>query len=126
MSLEVILSQFEDVQEAISIIKSRIYGIESPLDFLKDEDSIIIYDSIAMRLQTIGESIKNVDKKNKSFLLNYSEIEWQEIMKLRDIISHHYKELNADIIFYTCKEDIPALEKIVEKIISDLNEQGYK
>lgn len=36
-----------------------------------------------------------------------------------------YKELNADTIFYACKEDIPILEKTVEKIISDLNEQGY-
>jgi len=47
-------------------------------------------------------------------------------MKLRDIISHHYKELNADTIFYTCKEDLPILEQMVDKIIKDLNEQGYK
>ena len=126
MSLEIILSLFEDVKEAIAIVKNRIDGIESPLDFFKDEKSIIIYDSIAMRLQTIGESIKNVDKRNKTFLLNYSEIQWPEIMKLRDIISHHYKELNAETIFYACKEDIPILETIVEKIITDLNKQGYK
>lgn len=47
-------------------------------------------------------------------------------MKLRDLISHHYKELNVDIIFYTCVEDIPLLEKVINKIIKDLNEQGYK
>jgi uncharacterized protein with HEPN domain len=47
-------------------------------------------------------------------------------MKLRDIISHHYKELNADTIFYACKEDLPILETIVDKIITDLNKQGYK
>ncbi|MBP1682945.1 MAG: hypothetical protein H6Q27_509 [Ignavibacteriaceae bacterium] len=126
MSLEIILSQFEDIKEAIVIVKNRIDGIESPLDFFKDEKSIIVYDSIAMRLQTIGESIKNVDKRNKTFLSNYPEIQWPEIMKLRDIISHHYKELNADTIFYACKEDLPILETIVDKIITDLNKQGYK
>lgn len=126
MSLEIILSQFEDIKEAISIVKNRIEGIETPLDFFKDENSIMIYDSIAMRLQTIGESLKNVDKRNKTFLLNYPEIKWPEIMKLRDIISHHYKELNADTIFYACKEEIPILETIVEKIIADLNKQGFK
>lgn len=126
MSLEIILSQFEDIKESITIVKNRIDGIESPLDFFKDEKSITVYDSIAMRLQTIGESLKNVEKRNKTFLLNYPEIEWQEIMKLRDIISHHYKEFNADTIFYACKEDLPILEKAVEKIIEDLNQQGYQ
>ncbi len=119
MSLEIILSLFEDIREAIAIVKNRIEGIESPLAFFQDEKSIIIYDSIAMRLQTIGESIKNVEKRNKTFLLNYPEIQWPEIMKLRDIIFPHYKELNADTIFYACKEDIPILETTGEKIITD-------
>lgn len=126
MSLEIILSQLEDILETISVIKLRIKGFESPLDLLKDEKSIIVYDSIAMRLQTIGESIKNIEKRNKQFLTNYPEIEWKEIMKLRDLISHHYKELNADTIFYTCVEDIPLLENVINKMIKDLNEQGYK
>lgn len=65
MSLEIILNQLEDILETISVIKLRIKGFESPLDLLKDEKSIIVYDSIAMRLQTIGESIKNIKKRNK-------------------------------------------------------------
>lgn len=79
-----------------------------------------------MRLQTIGESLKNVEKRNKDFLSKYPEIEWKEIMKLRDIISHHYKELNADTVFYACKEDLPILEKVIDRIIKDLNNLGYQ
>lgn len=126
MSLEIILSQFEDIQESISVLKNRIESINTPLDFFKDDNSITIYDAIAMRLQIIGESLKNVEKRNKDFLSKYPEIEWKEIMKLRDIISHHYKELNAETVFYACKEDIPILEKVIERIIKDLNNLGYQ
>ena len=86
MSLEIILSQFEDIKEAIVIVKNRIDGIESPLDFFKDEKSIIVYDSIAMRLQTIGESIKNVDKRNKTFLSKETK----------------YEKWNTQNIFFDC------------------------
>ena len=47
-------------------------------------------------------------------------------MKLRDIISHHYKELNAETVFYACKEDLPILEKVIDRIIKDLNNLGYQ
>ena len=86
MSLEIILSQFEDIQESISVLKHRIEGINSPLDFFNDDNSIIIYDAIAMRLQTIGESLKNVEKRNKDFLSKYPEIE----MERNNETSRHY------------------------------------
>jgi len=75
MSLEIILSYFEDIKETISVLKNRIEGINSPLDFFKDNDSVTVYDAIAMRLQTIGESVKNVHKTNKDFLSKYPNVE---------------------------------------------------
>jgi len=41
-----------------------------------------------MRLQIVGELLKKVQKLDPFVFEKYPEIEWQNIMKLRDIISH--------------------------------------
>jgi len=38
---------------------------------------------------------------------------------MRDIISHHYFDLNSEVVFQVCKEEIPKLNKIVKKILTD-------
>lgn len=78
-------------------------------------------DSVCMKLTAIGESIKNLDKiTNKELLVKYPEIPWRNVMGIRDIIVHHYFDVDADEIFRICKEDIPQLYKVIIKIINDL------
>jgi uncharacterized protein with HEPN domain len=76
-------------------------------------------DSIAIRLQLIGESIKKIKSYNKEYLSKYNEIKWDEIIRFRDFISHNYEFVNPDIIYDVCKNDIPALKKTVEKILKE-------
>ncbi|MBW2671274.1 MAG: DUF86 domain-containing protein, partial [Deltaproteobacteria bacterium] len=47
-----------------------------------------------MRLQVVGELLKKINKVDNSILKNYTEIEWNKIMKLRDIVSHHYEKVD--------------------------------
>ena len=78
-------------------------------------------DSICMQLIVIGESIKNLDKvTEKTLLLKYPEIEWKKIMDLRDIITHHYVDINADAIFDVCQNKIRPLFKTINKILIEL------
>lgn len=124
MSLEIILSLFEDIKEAIRIINRRFDKIKIPKDFLKDDDGLTSYDAISMRLQLIGESLKKVDKLDKNFLNRYPEIEWHKIKRMRDFISHHYNEMDEVEVYSVCKTDLPQLEKVVDKIIQDINAEG--
>ena len=39
---------------------------------------------------------------------------------MRDKISHHYFEIDTDVVFRTLEEDIPTMVPVVEKIISNL------
>ena len=41
-------------------------------------------------------------------------------MGMRDKISHHYFEIDSDVVFRTLEEDIPSMIPVVETIISDL------
>jgi len=123
LSLEIIQSLFEDIKECIELIRSRFDNINTPEDFTNSPDGMTKLDAISMRLQVIGELVKNIDKKNKEFLQTYSQIEWSDIMRLRDIISHHYSEVNATIIFKICKNDIDKLGITVNQILLEINKK---
>jgi len=65
-----------------------------------------------MRLQTIGESIKNILKRDNNFLEQFAEkIYWSDIIRFRDILSHHY--IDAEVVFDICNEDLPELKSIL-------------
>jgi uncharacterized protein with HEPN domain len=124
MSIEIILSLFEDIKHAIRIINRRFSRIKIPHDFMKDDDGLTNYDAISMRLRIIGEALKKVDKLDKNFLDKYPQIEWYKIKRMRDFISHHYNEMDEVEVYSVCKTDIPQLEEVVDKIIKDINAEG--
>ena len=72
-----------------------------------------------MQLIAIGESLKNLDKlTSKKLLSNYPEIDWQKVMGMRDIISHHYFDVDAEAIFDVCENYIDKLANAIKKIIN--------
>lgn len=111
------------VADSLEQIEKRSAGINSADEFLLSDGGMIILDSICMKLTAIGESIKNIDKvTNKELLVNYPEIPWKNVMGIRDIIVHHYFDVDADEIFRICKEDVPLLYQVINKIRKDLIE----
>jgi len=78
-------------------------------------------DAICMQLISIGEGLKNLDKiTNNALLYRYPQIEWKKVKGMRDIISHHYFDLDVEAIYEVCKNHIDVLALTVEKIIKDL------
>ena len=111
----------ELIRDSLELIEKRCSDIYSVDDFLFSDSGMMKLDSICMKLTAIGESIKNLDKiTNKELLVKYPEIPWRNVMGIRDIIVHHYFDVDADEIFRICKEDIPQLYKVIIKIINDL------
>ena len=107
------------ILESINLIKKRFSKIKDIDDFLT-EDGLIILDSISMRLQAIGEALKNIDKRDKNFLLRAAPKEyWSKIIKTREIISHHYINLDAEIVFMICNEKLKELEDKILKLKND-------
>jgi uncharacterized protein with HEPN domain len=50
-------------------------------------------------------------------LNQYTEIEWDKIMRLRDIISHHYENMDHEIIFDVCLNHHPRLHRTVNEMV---------
>lgn len=102
------------IQKSLERISFRFSDISCPDDFLLSESGM-------MKLTAIGESIKNLDKvTNKELLAQYPEIPWRYVMGVRDIIVHHYFDVDADEIYRICLEDMPQLQQAIKRMLDDL------
>ena len=76
-------------------------------------------ESTCMLLIAIGESIKGVDKlTNKELLPQFPSIDWKGAMGIRDIIAHHYFDLDAEIVYNVVKSNLPEMLVVVGDMIS--------
>ena len=112
-----ILELTDMMLDSIHVIQSRTSQIKSANDFLLTPDNTFLLDGICMKLIFMGESVKTIDRLSagKLFLL-FPSIPWKEIMKLRDIIAHHYFKIDVDVIYSTIKEDLPPLQDALRQI----------
>lgn len=114
----------EDMIDATTKVQSRCAKVNSMDDFLDTEEGQILLDSICMLLIAIGEAVKQVDKiTGKRLLDHYPQVEWKKVAGMRDILSHHYFDLNAETVFGLCETKIAVLKSTLEIIYED---QGKK
>ena len=117
MLMEVLLQTLD----AIKRIIKRFEPVESASFFTDTTDGIEKLDGICMLLIAVGESLKNIDKiTGKTLLPRYPEIDWKGAKGMRDIISHHYFDIDAEEIFWVCENNLPPLAETMEKIIADV------
>ena len=89
----------EQIETAITTIKDRFKPVDSVNYFLDTPQGQEKLDSICMLFIAIGESLKNIDKlTDKKLLTHYPNIDWKAIKGMRDILSHHYFDMNAEAI----------------------------
>jgi len=114
-----ILSQ---IYQATQTILQRFEPVKSANDFTDSPAGMEKFDSICMLLSAIGEALKNLDKvTDGSLLTQYPQVDWKRAKGLRDIISHHYFDLNAEAIYNICKNHIDALAQTINKMIKEIS-----
>jgi len=117
----VLLSTLEDIKVSIELVLKRFRHIPNSDAFLADEEGLEKLDSISMRLIAIGEGFKNVDKLSGYTLLqNYPSIQWKKVKGIRDVLSHHYFDLDAETVFNVCQNHLNNLLDVTIRIIEDM------
>lgn len=117
----ILRSTLEDIVTSLKLIQQRFQSIKVADDFLKDEHGLEKLDSISMRLIAIGEGFKNVDKLTDYQLLEkYPQIPWKQVKGIRDILSHHYFDLDAETIFEICANEIDGLLSVTMTILDEV------
>lgn len=119
---ELVSDILDNILWALNQIELRFKGIDSPSDFLDSDKGLATLDSICMQLINIGEAIKKIDKVTGKTLLNkYGVIEWKKVMGMRDIITHHYFDIDSETVFNVCVDHLPNLKNVILIMRSDLN-----
>ena len=99
----------DDIKDSIEKIDDFIDGVS--FDKFK-KDSMII-DAVVRNLEIIGEAAKNIPDSVKT---EYKNIPWNKIGGMRNKIIHEYFSVDLEILWKTIQEDIPELEKQINKI----------
>ena len=118
---DLVIEILDQIIEAIEVVQKRCTFAKSEDDFCDTEEGQEKLDGICMKLVAVGESLKNIDKiTEKKLLVLYPQIEWKKVKGIRDVISHHYFDLDASVIYEICTEYIDGLLATLKKMKSDL------
>ncbi len=118
---ELIYNDFIQIEDTISHILERTKNINSVDDFLLTPHGVDMLDVACIRLEAIGETVKKIDKRSEGKLLSkYSSIPWKKVMGMRDIIAHHYFDVDVEIVFDIIKNDLIPLSQVISQIKNEL------
>jgi uncharacterized protein with HEPN domain len=124
----IILESLQNIERVLQEVIEWTMHVRSSDDFTSSTEGIILLNAVCMRLFAVGEELKATDKRtDKKLLPLYPNVDWRRAMKMRDIIGHHYFEINADVIYDTLHDDIPSLLDVIRQIKTDISEKamGY-
>jgi uncharacterized protein with HEPN domain len=120
------ISHIKDILQqilgALEKIQWRFAPVHSVDDLTETPEGLEKLDSICMLLVAIGESCKKIDRLTDGRLLHrYPEIDWKGVKGLRDIISHHYFDVDAEVIFGICTKQAPILAETLRHMLEELD-----
>jgi len=118
---DIVIAILAQIDEALEKIVNRTVKIESADDFTDSPEGMEKLDGICMLFMAIGESLKNLDKITSGLLLlRYPEIDWKGAIGFRDIIAHHYFDIDAEQVFWICTHHVGSLSATIKKMIDEL------
>ncbi|MEX2681682.1 MAG: DUF86 domain-containing protein [Candidatus Sigynarchaeota archaeon] len=102
----------KDILSAINKIITWTKGMNFE-EFSKND---ILVDAIVRNLEIIGEAASVLPRNVTS---THSEVQWKQVVGMRDIIAYGYFKVDLNIIWTTISENLPKLHPVIEKMISE-------
>jgi uncharacterized protein with HEPN domain len=102
----------EDILGAIAKTRRYTSGLSGET-FARDDKTV---DAVVRNLEVIGEAVKRLPPELRA---RRSDIEWQRIAGLRDILIHEYFGVDVDILWDVIVNKLPALEHAVESLLRE-------
>jgi uncharacterized protein with HEPN domain len=98
-----------------AIIEVETYLLGSDLEgFMKN--SMMRFACIK-QMEIIGEAADHISDETKT---KFSDIEWAQIIGMRNVFVHEYFGVDTHIVWEIIKNDLPILKKRIHEIIQSL------
>lgn len=119
---ELLLPLLRKVEVAVKRIIDKSAEIDSIDYYLTSSAGMERLESTCMLLIAIGESVKGIDKiTNKQLLTLYPQIDWRGVMGMRDIIAHHYFDIDAEVVLDVVRNELPLLQAVIARMSQELS-----
>jgi uncharacterized protein with HEPN domain len=99
-------ANIERIAEELRFIKDVTTKITREA-FLKD---LLLQHALSMSILTVGECANRLSDEFKEF---HPQVEWVQIVAVRNIAAHSYWQLDMGQIWQAVEEDIPLLDEFV-------------
>lgn len=97
---------------------SRIKGFSKSVDFEQFESDEKTQYACIRSLEIIGEASNYLTDE---FQLKYKEVEWSQLIGLRNLLIHNYFGVDTKLLWEIIKSDLPNIAAEVEVIV-----EGFK
>lgn len=118
---EILIDSLRKIEQAIDRIIKKSACMDSYHYYYYTPSGMERLESTCMLLIAIGEGLKGVDKlTDKQLLVQYPEIDWKGAMGIRDIIAHHYFDLDGEIVYSVVKTKLPDMLVTIRAILKKI------
>ena len=119
---KLILSILTQIDDALLKIANRAGRYKSADEFTSSSSGQEALDSICMLFMAIGEALKNINRITDGALLSqHPEIDWKGAMGFRDIIAHHYFDIDEEQVFWICTHNLEPLSIAIQHMMRELS-----
>ena len=103
------------IQNAVNVLMERkdTHTLEEVVS-----DPIIFY-GFVKHIEIIGEAVYMLTKEYREA---HSEVNWDDIERMRHVLVHGYYRIRPDQLWETVQTDIPELKPIIDRLVEEYKE----
>ena len=102
------------ILEAIEKIESYIAGV----DYEQFTSNNMMIDAIVRELEIIGEASTNLTVE---FREEHADVQWQQMIGMRNFVIHEYFGVNTEIVWDTCKNNLTVLKPLIKQALAEFD-----
>jgi uncharacterized protein with HEPN domain len=84
------------------------------MSFDEFETDLKTHSAVLHQIMIIGEAVKRLSAE---FTEKYPNVPWKEMAKMRDVLIHHYEEIDLKIPWSVIKKELPKVIFSIEEIM---------